>query len=255
MSEIFLWEVYCITDSAYKEVWSISEPTTCPDNNQHTISSTPPPRILNTIKSNTVKIDEEADGTTQGIYKFKGFQIDIPSGSPGNVTTSVTTLNYPITLINGWFIAHDDMCGDQINLSVADNTVIGAIASPVYSGNTEIIVTGTVIDNIYKGYYMSLTDGVNLNSLGEVIDIDYVNSKIIVENEAVNNFSPLSPTYVLMTVKVIENFSIPVTNMRYAFAEKKVGGKYLPANTPWYIKYTNNSGNAKTFCYNLEYLY
>lgn len=254
-SEICLWEVYCQTDSIYREVWSLIEPTTCPDNNQHTISTSPPPRIINTIKSNKVKIIEESDGPTQGIYKFKGYTIDIPSGPIGNVTTRLYTFPYPITLINGWFIAHDGMEGDCVELTVADNTVIGAIAAPLYSGNTEIIVTSTVIDNLYKGYYVSVTDGVNLDELGQCVDIDIINSKITVETAASNSFSPLSPTYVMLAVKVVENFSIPVANQRYAFAEKKVGGKFLPANIPVNVRYTNYSGNAKTFCYNIEYLY
>lgn len=254
-SEVYLWEVYCQTNSVYREVWSLTEPTTCPDNNTHTISSSPPPRIIQSVKSKDVRIVEEADGVTQGIYKFKGYAMDIPSGNVGNVTTALYTFPYPITLINGWFIAHDHNQGDNIELSVADNTVIGAIAAPLYSGNTTLTVTSTVLNNLYKGYFVSVTDGNNVNDLGICTDINPLNSTISVATPATNTFSPLSPTYVMMQVKVVEDFAIPVSNIRYAFAEKKVGGKFLPANIPVYVKYTNNSGNAKAFCYNIEYLY
>jgi hypothetical protein len=42
---------------------------------------------------------------------------------------------------------------------------------------------------------------------------------------------------------------------RYDFAEKKIGGKTLPANVPITVDYQNQSGNAKVFAFNLEYLY
>jgi hypothetical protein len=248
------WEVYCITDSVYRKLWDTEEPTTCPDNNGHTISTNPPPRIIQTINSHDVKIIEE-DGITQGIYKFKGFSLDVPSGTSGNVTSQTLMFSYPISLINGWFISSKGMAGDIIDLSVADNTVIGAIGAPVYTGNTEMTVTSTVTDNLSIGYFTSLTDGSQFSDLGEVLAIDKINSTITVQTPSTNTFSPLSPTYVIMQVKVVENFSIPVENERYAFAEKKVGGKYLPANTPIYVKYTNNEGNAKVFSYNMEYLY
>ena len=248
------WEVYCLTDSVYRTVWNTTEPTTCPDNNAHTISTNPPPRIIQTIENQRVKIIEE-DGITQGTYKFKGYCYNIPAGNVGNVSTFLHTWKYPISLLNGWFISSDDMSGDKIDFTVADNSVIGAIGAPVYAGNTEITVTSTVLENISKGFFVNITDGVALDDLGEVVDINTANSTITVDTAATQTFSPLSPTYVRTTIKVIEDFSIPVTNQRYAFAEKKVGGKFLPKNTPVNVRYTNNSGNAKTLCYNMEYLY
>lgn len=248
------WEVYCTTDSVNRSVWAPDMPTLCPDNINHTISTDPPPRIIQIVSDRMVKIIEE-DGVTQGIYKFKGYKKQIPAGTPGNVTTILHTFPFPISLINGWFIAKDDMEDDTINLTVAEDMVIGAIAAPVYTGNSEITVTSTVIDNIYKGYNLKITDGVNSNDLGQVLDINVENSTLTLENPAANTFNPLSPSYILMSVNVIEDFHIPVGKQRYAFAEKKVGGKYLPAGIPISVKYTNNSGNAKTFAYNMEYLY
>lgn len=254
MSSVNLWELYCTTESAYKTVWSIEQPTVCPTNSAHTISANPGPRIIQTITDNKVKIIEE-DGVTQGIYKFHGYIKNIPSGPQGNVTTLTHTWHYPITLINGWFISGTDTTNDKIDLVVAENTVIGAITAPVYTGNTEISVTSTVLTNISKGYFVNITDGVHVDELGEVISIDQLNSKITVCDAATHTFSPLSPTYVRMSVKVIEDFYIPIEKQRYAFAEKKVGGKYIPTGIPLKIKYTNQNGNAKVFAYNMEYLY
>ena len=252
---VYLWEVYCQTTSSYQTVWNEIEPTTCPLNSAHTISINPGPRILEHVSQNAVQIIEELDGETQGIYKFKGFKKTIPSGNVGNVTVMSHVWNYPITLMNGWYHATPVMSTDSISVKAGQNTVIGALGAPVYTGNTEITVTNTVIDNIYKGYNLNITDGVNVDDLGECIGIDSGNNIVTVSQSATNNFSPLSPTYVRMTVNVVEDMHMICTGGRYAFAEKKVGGKYIPSGVTIDIEYTNMTGNSKMFGYNLEYLY
>lgn len=252
---VYYWEVYCTTDSKYEFVWSPTEPTTCPTNAAHTISTNPGPIIKQTISDHTVALKEEIDGETQGIYKLRGYIQNVPSGTPGNVTTLTHTFPYPITLMNGWFISTEANKDDCFDVSVADNTIVGAIAAPVYSGNSTVTVTSTVLDNVYKGYYITLTDGVNADDMGEVISIDPGNSQITCTNSSTNNYNPLSPTYVQMTVKVMEKFHINLGGTRYAFAEKKIGGKYIPSNIPINIHYTNSNGNAKVFSYNFEYMY
>ena len=251
---IKLWEVYCTNEELYKRVWSTTQPTTCPDNNSHSISINPGPKILNSISEKKVKIVEE-DGLTQGIYKLHGFTRNIPSGNVGNVSSFVHTWKYPITLSNGWFISTNEMEGDIIDCVVAENLTIGVITAPVNYGDSILSVSPTVIPHLYNGYTITITDGVNTDKLGEVTELDSANNIVIVENTSTHSYSPLSPTYVNMGVKVIENFGIPIGKQRYAFAEKKIGGKYIPKDIPVVVKYTNNSGNAKTFIYNMEYLY
>lgn len=252
---IYQWELYCTTESAYKTTWNEIEPTVCPTNSSHTISTNPGPRIIDMISSNSVKIEEETGGVTQGLYRSLGFQKDIPSGNVGNVTTITHSWPYPISILSSWFMAKSDQLNDQFTVSVGDSTVIGAIAAPVYTGNTIMTVTSTVFDYVYKGYKIDITDGVNLNQMGEVVSIDKLNGNITMEIPAVNTFSPLSPTYVRLTVPVISSIHINEPNQKYSFADKKIGGKFLPANAIMRIKYTNNEGNAKVFSYVMEMLY
>ena len=256
---IYNWELYCATEQTYKTVWSPTQPTVCPTNDAHTIVTNPGPKIIQTIMNNNVKIIEE-DGVTQAIYKFRGFPDppyiqNIPSGNVGNVTIETHSWPYPITLLNGWFIATENMVGDSIDATVGENSVIGVITAPVTPGQTVIPVTSTVFNNLYKGFFVSITDGVQTNLLGECVSLNSGNSTITVATPVSNTFSPLSPTYVRLTVKVVENMHILVGNQRYSFAEKKLGGKYIPSNVPIRVKYTNNSGNAKCFSYNMEYMY
>ena len=249
------WEVYCQTTSTYQFVWSPNEPTTCPENAAHTISTSPGPRKINTVSQSHVKITEEEALPTQGIYKFKGYKMDIPSGNIGNITTQTLTWDYPITIMNGYVVSTDAMVNDDINAYIASNTTIGAIGANVYTGNSSIIVTSTVFDNLYKGWSVNITDGVNNDDLGECIDMDSGNSLITCTGSATNNFSPLSPTYVQMTAKLIEDFCITAPNVKFGFAEKKIGGRSLPPGIDLTVRYVNNTGNAKPFCYYLEYLY
>lgn len=255
MSVVNNWEVYCTDGDAYQTVWSTLAPTVCPLNHTHSISTDPGPKIIQTIGQTDVKIVEETMGSTQGYYKFRGYNESIPPGVTGNVTTFTKSWPFGITILNGGFYSTSNMVGDVLDLTAAENTVIGYITAPVYTGNTIISVNSTVIDNVAKGFYCNITDGVNVDTLGEISNIDIANSRITVTTSAENNFSPASPTYVRITVGVIDNFVIPVGEVRYSFADKKVGGKYIPPNTPIKMKYTNNEGNAKVFAFSMEYLY
>jgi hypothetical protein len=244
-----------MTTQSYQFVWDTVEPTTCPENAAHSISTNPGPRVVNKVSQEQVKITEEEALPTQGIYKFKGHKLMVPSGNVGDVEIKNITWKYPITLMNGFFVSTSDMITDEVNVWVAPNSTIGAIGAPVYTGNTEITVTSTVFDNLWKGWSVNITDGVNNDDLGECIEMNVGNSTITCENGATNNFNPLSPTYVQMTPKIVEDVCVLAPNVRYPFAEKKIGGRSIPANTPMQIRYTNNTGNAKTFVFYTEYLY
>ena len=57
------------------------------------------------------------------------------------------------------------------------------------------------------------------------------------------------------TIKIIDEMYINVPNVKYAFAEKKIGGKAVPKDFPIELHYTNRTGNVKTFTYNMEVIY
>ncbi len=252
---VYQWEVYCLSTQSYQLVWDTIEPTTCPENASHTISTNPGARIVDKVSHEQVKITEEEALPTQGIYKCKGHKMPIPTGNVGDVTILNVTWPYPITLMNGYFISTDSMVTDEINVWIAPNTTIGAIIAPVYSGNSVISVTSTVLDNIYRGWCVNITDGVHNDVLGECIEMNVGNSTITCMNTATHNFNPLSPTYVQMTPKLVEDICILAGGIRYPFAEKKIGGRSIPKGAIMQIRYTNNTGNAKTFIFFTEYLY
>jgi hypothetical protein len=248
---VYEWEVYCTTENQYKYTWSPFTPTVCPTNASHPISSNP--KIIRSISDTMVKIKEEDKYATQGIYQFRCYHVDIPESDAGNVYSFDMTWPRPVTLMTGWFYSTECNIGDILNANVT--ATVGAIVAPLYTNTSIITTTSTVFENLYQGYSVHVTDLTNFDTLGEALTVDSANSQVICEKPSSHTYSPLSPTYVQMTSRVIRDMYIPVGNQRYAFAEKKIGGRSLPANIPITLNYTNNSGNAKTFTYYVEILY
>lgn len=247
---LYYWQVWCATDSKYEYVWLETMPTVCPVNNSHTISTNPGPTQLKTVSANNVKIIEEEKTETQGIYQFTGYCKNIPSG----VGWSSSTVSWPrtVTILNGWFNPTEDNKGDYINGNIS--AIVGIITN-VIDGNSLIIpVNSTVINNVYKGYNLHVTNFVTLDHLGEVTKIFTGNSSVLVSRSPTHVYSPYSPTYVKVTAKLLTNMYMPTVD-KYEFAQKKIGGRSLPANTSVSIDYYNVDGNAKLFHYYSEILY
>lgn len=247
------YRVFCTAGDGFQFKWDTEVPTVCPLNSAHSIDTTLT-TVVDTVSNKVVTLREEAV-PTQGYYKLDGYSQSIPAGAPGAVTSFSHSWPFQVSILNAWFIPKQDQVGDSVDVTVAPNTVIGALAGPASVGATTLTVTSTVLQHTVIGFHISLTDGVNTNVLGRVIAINPTDSTITVETPTTNSFSPLSPTYVLMNVKFIENLCINCAGVRYVVAEKKIGGKGLPPNVPMTVMYHNSDGLPKTFCYNLEYIF
>jgi hypothetical protein len=252
---LYQWRVKCATDNKYEYVWldeAAGEPTVCPVNGAHTIVPVEN-TVVNRVTEAQVSIKEEYV-PTQGFYQSQGYEMDV-DGNVDSVTVLNHTWPYRVSLLMGWFYSANDNVGDTVQAYVASDVITGAIAAPVAVNDDTITVTSTVLDNAAIGYHMKLFDGVNQSDLGRVLAMDVGNSAIVVETASDQNYSPLTPTYVQQTVRVIDEMFINVPAVRYVFAEKKVGGKTLPPNIPLQIRYRNRSGGAKKLVYNVEYIY
>ena len=133
--------------------------------------------------------------------------------------------------MDGWFYTTESQLNDRIDVVIGENTIVGTITANVSETDANIKVGSTVMDNAQIGWDINLFDGIVSEDVGRVLARDVSNSIITVENAAVNNFNVASPTYVRVSVKTIDGLHINVVNSRYAFAEKKIGGRYLTANT------------------------
>lgn len=252
---LFQWRVKCLTDNQYELVWlheTDGEPTVCPVNAAHSISD-----LDNTIVDRVVEAEvslKEEYVPTQGLYQSQGWEVDIDA-NVGSITIMTHTWPYQVSVLMGWFFSSSDNVGDKVEAWVAPDAVTGAIAGVVSLNDDTITVTSTVLDNTAVGYHMKLYDGSNQSYLGRVLEIDSGNSQIVVETPSDQAYSPLTPTYVQQTVRVIDEMYINVPNGRFVFAEKKMGGKGIPPTIPLHVRYHNRTGGAKKFTYNFEYIY
>ena len=251
MALVYYYKVWCDTDCQYEYVWKTEPPTVCPVNNPHTID-TSSISIEDQTGNQIIEIREE-NIPTGGNFKAELHAIDYAAGP--NVTTEKDfTWPFPINVLQLEYTSTVSNLGDEIQLCVAPDTIIGNILQNISIGATQSIVSDTVIDNIYVGYNLSLTDGTNVDDCGRVISIDKVNKIITWETATINAYSASTPTFVRMTVYVVDNYSIGPPQ-KYTIGSSKIGGSYVPANQIVRIRITNNDILSKKLYAEIEYLY
>lgn len=120
----------------------------------------------------------------------------------------------------------------------------------------QVIVSPTVFQYAFVGSYIKLCNGdMNIPQMGRIISMDPTHSAIYLEKNAPQILSPLSPTYVRISVCMLNNFIIGFEGL-YVIGQSKIGGSYVPADLPINIYYTNKSSTEnKAFYGAVEYLY
>lgn len=254
MEKVYQWRVWCTTEGAFtfREKAVIdgdeSPPTTCINDTTHTIDASSW-TIVDELTKEQVVIQEE-EIPTQGYYKLECRELSVPAVVGEFVEDWSWDIN--INFFNMGMYFPPDAIGDVWDLEGAPETVIGGLTLASNIGDTTFNVSSTVTDNIKKGFVASITDGVNTNKLGHVIDVDSVNGTITVKDAATDTFSP--GAFVRMTIPRFENYVIAYEHTRDIGAAK-IGGSFLPANTVVRHRYQNNNGLAKKIVLFIEYLY
>lgn len=131
--------------------------------------------------------------------------------------------------------------GDSLSVQVAPNTIVGALTADVAADETVLNVSATVVQNVFRGpCLLSISDGVNQNLLGRVKRVNVADLQVIVETPTQNAFAAASPTFVSMTISVIENCTIGVP-WQYTIGSSKIGGSFVPEDTVVRLIYHNRS--------------
>lgn len=250
-----LYSFYCLNDKKWVDTWDIEEPQVCPENNGHS-GDTNITYIKDTINQNNVQIIEEdgnGDIKTQGFFQVYSQNFDCP-GPTGTETVHTLVFPYPVGMINGYMYTDENQRGDFIKIEAGKNTIIGALADVGISGGTNITVTSTVIQNIKIGRTISLTDGTNTTPYIRVDGISGTNSTLTLKDPLPYEFSPLSPTYVRMSIEYCSNVEFGPPG-QYTMGTNKIGASIAPSNTEYRITYTNNTNIQKRPCFVIEMLY
>lgn len=255
MTDLYKYQVYCTSDAQHEYLWLEStdpEPTTCPVNTAHGID----PQFTSIIDqnlSNDIHIQEEST-PTGGHFKVitKAF-----TAAPSD--TTIFTFNWPIpvSVLDATVQVPNNAQDDCLQVDIGPNTIIGTLTQSAAASDTVLDVSSTVMSNIALGFYVDLLNASDVytnQELGQVINVNTAADQITVQHATSNAFPVTAPTYVRMSVRGIEDFVFGQATM-YELGKSKIGGSYVPANTDIRICYTNKTGDAKKFYYDVRYLY
>lgn len=235
MTTIYKYRVYCNSDTRYETAWGETEPLTCPVNTNHTIDRSKTV-IIDTITQSIVQIKDE-DIATGGNYQCATILLEAP---PHTTTTKDVSWPYPVSVFSITFNTSPDHEGTILNSIAAPDATIGAIVAPLPANCNTVYASSTVFNYISIGFHMKVTDGINSDDLGEVLAIDKVHNKITTMYKTTHNYSPLSPTYVQMTVYRIKDFIFGPAG-KYTVGKVRLVGAPIPANIIIRTMYENNT--------------
>lgn len=252
--------IYCDTDNKWEYLWQDASIgiTQCPTNVAHTVTldHTNPQSLQE--EPDIIKILEEEipEGATPtgGHYMAETIVLDIPAATVAGEETIITkSYGFPIGLVDVLFDTDDCMEGDRLIAHLAADTIIGALTADIGITENVLNVSETVIDNIQVGYECSLFNGPNMNRLGVINIIDKVNRTITTSLQTVQGFSAATPTYVRMTVPIVNMFLKKHQN--YRLGSNTVGSSYIAENVVGEFIYQNWELNSKKLYVTIEFFY
>jgi hypothetical protein len=243
-TDVNKYRVWCETESAYVYTWDTVEPTVCPTDSGHTIN-TSLNTVVETVGTTTVTASEDSNG----YFLSETITIDIPTGTPGDVTEHDVVWPMPIKLWRSLLIPADNLIGDVINVMASPETTVGVLTAPVIIGDRTINVNSTVTDNVWRGFLITIDDTVNKNVCGRVTNVDKVGGTITFETATTNAFAAGVPVkisiYILKSLKILNNETMDI-------GLKGIKGKRIDVGTILRIYYTNNSGTSKELNWRIE---
>lgn len=250
MTEVNYYKIFCTSDNKFEYVWGTSAPAKCPTDTAHTVD-TNSIAIVKTVAETIVTIKEE-DIPTGGHFCVQTVTLAV---SASETKTLDISWPVPISVLEVTLHPTTAMEGDKVSVCIDPDTTIGALGASATAGDTILTVSSTVLAYLQLGFYITITDGTNLNQCNRVKNIDKPNSRITVETALTNSFSAATPTYVQMSVYMMKDYEIGSSGMPLELGTSKIGGSYIPVGKISRIKYENTTAVAKTFRAAVEYLY
>jgi len=205
---------------------------------------------------NIIKVQEESRNPAKKTgSNYQARSLDFP------MTHAVGTWGYkdfsfpfPIALFSAEWINHTACDGDFFNVDISPDTIVGTITSDVSASDTVLNVSSTVTDNMKVGFRVQVNEGANTDDLGRCIAVDAGAGTITIETAATQAFTAAGPSYVLMSVRMVDNLTLSATS-RMELGKDVIGGTYLPANAVIRVGYYPKDTTDKTFSVVIEYKY
>jgi len=239
--------VPCLTENdLIKTGYKLSLPTTCPNNFNHEINSA---GIIMIDKQglHNAKINQDSGIVNNGHFRVDPYLINIKSD---DITQYDISYTYNIETFSIFLHVSNDNLGDELNIVSHPNQEVGYLVEDIKTN--VLFLTVNSIQFLNPGFLLSISDGENINDLGEIISIDNEKNIIGFTIPTINNFS--SGSKILITICRVKNFIFnKVANFQLGLS--RLGSSGLKAGNIVRIIYKNNSNTEKTFSVSAEIQY
>jgi len=245
MTSVYNFRIYCNTENTYTFKWDSIEPTTCPNNNSHSIDVNSI-SIIDEVKTNSVNIIQQKN--TGEFYRAESRKVTAPPG----ISYHDYIFLYDISVLTVGIDTLENNHDDIINVFIAPNTIIGVLTQTTQENQSNIYVSQSVLNNIQKGFVVSiLSEGIFYN-LGECLNIDKIEMKITLSQNINQVFN--TGSYVCLTVNNIKNF-ILCKNVHYVLGQKTIKSTFLPSGQIVRLEYNNISNETHNLYFSFDYYY
>jgi hypothetical protein len=245
MSAVYNFRIFCETENIYTFKWDSLEPTTCPNNNSHTINLDSI-TVVDEVKTNSVNIIQQKN--TGEFYRAESKKVIAPPG----ISNHDYVFPYDISVLTVGIHTQNENKDDIINVYISPNTIIGVLTQTTQENQSYIYVSQSVLDNIQRGFTISILSNGNYYNIGECLNINKIDMKIELTqniNQIFNNGS-----YVCLSVNNIKNFVL-CNNTNYILGQKTIKSTFLPAGQIVRLEYNNTSNETHNLYFSFDYYY
>jgi hypothetical protein len=240
MTTVKKYRVYCNDETAMVEGWGTTEPTTCYNNNTHTIDTLQTVLVdsVDPVEPTEVKIIQ-SNATTEfpSRYFLLTTSAEIKSGEEVDIQIpfDIDTNMYSVIVSSGV-----DNAGDSYDTWFNKDTVVGAVT--VTTTGTTIPVSPTVIAYSQRGYFIKFGAAGNRVRITSVGD-----TTIDVNAEVITTAGDLA----YMTYYMVYNKTMG-KHTQETLGASILGSSFVPAGTMGGITYRNTSSSMKTITVDIE---
>lgn len=244
MANVNQYEIFCVTDQKFVRGWGTAPPTVCYENNTHEVNPNSI-SLISSVSNNKVFVENEQipDGyeATGGNYKCHTVRVSV---QPNETKIHVISEPIPMCINVIQLNITTQNIGDVISLVTLPNTVIGTLRSNIETGTTVIPINAGTIPYLKKGFNLKISNGTDVDELGQIIIIDSENLTVTVRTATTRAY--LAESTIMTERIIIDSFYMCLVGQQ-EFGRAKLGSSYVPANSTTHIIYKNNSNEAKEF--------
>lgn len=250
------WRIFCITENTFVN-GLLYQGITCDScfNNRLHIVNNNSISIVKTIEPNLTILSTQSPNQTNGNYRREGLLLSSPAGTPGAITTQTTSFPYNVGMLAFNMNISQDNVGDMIEAIVMPlgQAPVDILSVNVSSGTKIIPVSASIFNYIQIGFQLVLINNLTgfKEEQDEITSIDKIGNTITLKTGITTAFN--SGSYISFLMKRCKN--IYMTTPGIINLGNFLRSSLFPTTLQAQIRYTNNSGTAKTFAYSSDYLF